>query len=238
MKINIINKVYILIAVTLIIGSVFKVLKHKPWDTYYYFSSVSVPETFPVAIREAYFLLPNDDYATISKEDAENFTSSWGDEYYSARVNDPQRIPEHLVLQYVSYRDQKFFSDTINVPVEKVRQLFKTAMRQNKMEEISTSKAEQKGLRFVVGIANEGNIIIWLRGKRFEKVIVKTKIKSHIPRGDDTFYNKRLPVAEYLEHAFERLPDSTKKLLKNGFDSHANYIDTPSRYVEKQSNTN
>lgn len=225
-----------LIGAALIIGTVFRVLRHKPWDTYYYFSSVSVPETFPVAIREAYFLLPNNDYAIISKEEAENFTSSWGDEYYSARVNDPQRIPEQLVLQYVSYRDQKFYSDTIKMPVKEVRQIFKTAAEQNKMEEISTSNGEKKGLRFVLGIANSGNIIIWLRGKHFEKAIVKTKIKSHVPQGDDTFYEKRLPVSEYLEHAFERLPDSTKNLLKNGFDSGANYIDTPSRYVENQRN--
>lgn len=98
---------------------------------------------------------------------------------------------------------------------------------------LSSYAGEKKGLNFVIGIANSGNVMVWLRGVNLEKIILKARLKSKEPGDGETFYEKPLPKKEYFELVFEDLADSVKAKLKGGFDSGANYIDTPTRYMEK-----
>ncbi|RZL31678.1 MAG: hypothetical protein EOO96_15680 [Pedobacter sp.] len=72
-----------------------------------------------------------------------------------------------------------------------------------------------------------------MRGVYLEKLILKQKLKPKEPQGDETFWEKRLSKADYIKKSFENLEDSVKLKLDNGFDAKANYIDTPTHYIEK-----
>lgn len=234
MKWNFINKAYLVLAIAWLVASCAKVLGYKSWDRYYYFSSVSAPAHYPVAIRNCYFLLPNNEDAYFNTQNVWQFNTVWGQDYFFAEVREPQRLPEKLVVQYVSYRDKKFYKDTLNLPTEKLKTYFKEAEKQNQLEEMYSPGVHKNGLKFHLGIANNGHIILWLRGKKMEKVILKAQLKPYEPSREDTYYEKPLPKADYFKQVFERLPDSMRRLFEQGIDAKANYIDTPSRYLETE----
>ncbi|MCX3265171.1 DUF2931 family protein [Pedobacter agri] len=233
MKLNFVNKLYIAVTLVLVVAIVFRTFSYKGWERYHYFSSVCAPESYPIAIHNSYFILADGDLGYIKDEAVENYTSKWGEDYYFAESNRRERLPVKLVLQYVSYRDKKFYSDTLNLPKEKIKQVFKSAFQNKQVIKLFNPSGDVKGLTFLVGIANDGNVAVWLRGVFLEKLILKQKLSSKEPQGDETYYEKRLSKAEYIEKRFEDLPDSLKLKLNSGFDIKANYIDTPTYYIDK-----
>lgn len=137
------------------------------------------------------------------------------------------------MLKYFSYRDEKFYSDTLDLPQQEILVTFKTAEKNKQFLELSSYAGKKDGLSFVIGLANNGNVIIWFRGVYLEKELLRKKLKPTEPKVDDLYYEKTLTKEKYLAHTFENLSDSLKMVYKNGFDANANYIDTPSRYIEK-----
>ncbi|RZL18659.1 MAG: DUF2931 family protein, partial [Pedobacter sp.] len=232
MKLNFINKLYIAITLILVLAIVAKFFNYKSWDRYSYFSSVCMPESYPIAVHNAYFILVDGDLGHIKDEDVERFTSKWGEEYYFSESHQRERLPVKLVLQYVSYRDKKFYSDTLNLPEKEIKQIFESALRNKQAIKLHNYPTGVKGLTFLVGIANNGNIAVWMRGVFLEKLILKQKLTAKKPQGDETYYEKRLSKEEYLKKRFENLDDSVKQKLDNGFDAKANYIDTPTHYID------
>jgi len=238
MKLNLANKVYIGIVIILLLGIICKVLRYKAWDRHYFFASVSAPYTYPIYIRDIYFIYPNEDefgdgfYNT--RDEVNNFNSSWGAEYFSPRVSNPMQFPEKLALQYVSYRDKKFYKDTLNLPRQAIEDIFKQAKANNQLLSLSSNNGmvEKKGLRFVVGIANDGDLIVWLRGMFFEKVLLKTKLKPKELDPKDLYYAKEMNKEEYYKEVFRYMPDTLKQLVGRGYDRGAKYIDSPTRYIE------
>lgn len=233
MKLNFINKLYIAITLILVIAIGIKFFNYKSWERYYYFSSVCTPESYPIAIHDSYFILDDGDLGHIKDEYVNDFTSKWGQEYYFAESNERSRLPVKLVLQYVSYRDKKFYSDTLDLPKKEIKQIFESALQNKQAIELYNSSNKAKGLTFLVGIANDGNVAVWLRGVFLEKLILKQKLTAKEPKGDETFYEKRLSKAEYIKKSFENLEDSVKLKLDNGFEAKANYIDSPTHYIDK-----
>lgn len=238
MKLNLVNKIYIGFAIIAVLAITWRVLRYKAWDRHYFFASVSAPYTHPIYIRDIYFIYPNEDefgggfFYTVAE--VNNFNSSWGSEYYSQRVGNPLQFPKKLALQYASYRDKKFYKDTLDLPQDVIRQVFKEAEQKKQLLKISKNVGteEKQGLNFVVGIANDGNLIIWLRGMFFEKVILKTKLQSKELSPDDLYHGKKMNKHEYYQKVFEYMPDTLKTLIKSGVDSKANYIDSPTNYIE------
>lgn len=239
MKLNTINKIYIGFAIILVLGIIWRVVSYKPWDRHYFFASVSAPYTFPVYIRDIYFVYPNGNefgegfYHT--KDEVNNFNSSWGAEHYSPRVNKTLQFPRQLVLQYVSYRDKKFYRDTLDLPQQTIENTFKEAKANKQLLDMFTDYGidEKQGLHFVVGIANDGDLVVWLRGMFFEKVLLKTKLKPKEPKKEDLYFAKEMNKQEYYQKVFEYMPDTVKQLVEQGYDNGAKYIDTPTRYVEE-----
>ncbi|MFN0254322.1 DUF2931 family protein [Pedobacter ureilyticus] len=239
MKLNLVNKIYIGIAIILLLSIALRVFNYKAWDRHYFFASVSAPYTHPIYLRDIYFIYPNeDDFGggfSYSRDEVNNFNSSWGAEYYSPRVGDPLQFPKQLALQYVSYRDKKFYKDTLDLPRQTIEDIFRQAKDKNQLLNISSNKVmdEKQGLHFVVGIANDGNVIVWLRGMYFEKVLLKTKLKPKELSSEDLYYVKPLNKKEYYQKVFEYMPDTIKNLINSGVDAKANYIDTPTHYIEQ-----
>ncbi|WP_421945555.1 DUF2931 family protein [Pedobacter sp.] len=234
MKLNLINKIYIAIAIGLSIGIAIKFFSFKSWDRYYYVTSICAPSTQPIAIRNAHFILADGETDFITHTDVDDFNTNWGQDDFISSDFEKQRLPLKLVLQYASYRDKKFYNDTINLNENEIRSIFKSAIR-NK-QAIGFSKyggVSGKGLSFLIGIANDGNLAVWLQGIYLDKFLVKQKLKAKQPQGDDTYYGAQLTKEAYLKQRFERLSDSLKNKLDKGFEARANYIDTPTRYIEK-----
>lgn len=232
MKLNLINKIYIVTAILILLATVFRIIKHKGWERYNYSTVISAPESYPVYFRQAYFLLPDGDYGNIGDEEVNRFTTSWASEYSSADHAQSKRLPAKLVLEFVSYRDKKFYKDTLSLPESEMKAIFASADKNRQFLKLSSYGGDKWGLSFAIGIANAGNVIVWLRGVNLEKVLLKVKLPAIAPQAADLYFARRLTRDEYFKKAFENLSDSVKTLLDGGFDAKANYIDTPSRYLE------
>jgi hypothetical protein len=232
MKLNLVNKFYIGVAILLFIAVVCRFVSFKSWVRYNYSASAVAPSTFPVHVREAYFIIPGDEMQGVEHQSLDYFNTDWNTDYTSVNHARLQRLPEKLVLKYVSYRDAKFYSDTLDLPQAEIKSIFKSASANKQFLVLSSFAGERKGLSFVIGLANGGNIIVWLRGVNLEKTVLKAKLKSKEPRADETYYEKQFSKKEYFKLVFEDLADSIKTKLNNGFDAGANYIDTPTRYIE------
>ena len=233
MKINLLNKIYAAVAITLVFGTIYKIVAYKSWDRYYYYSNACTPSSYPIYLRNSYFITADeDDFSWIDNEKVENFSTYWGDGSFP-EVRERMRLPQKIVLQYVSYRDDKFYNDTISLPEAKIKSIFKSAKKNNQLEEIYRAGGDVKGLKFLVGISNDGNIIVWLRGKFLEEKILNIKLHDKEPRNDQMHFKEKLSKEVYLEKVFENLSDSLKNKIKSGWDSQANYIDTPTNYIDR-----
>jgi len=234
MKINNLNKFYIALAILLIFGCIYKFIGYKSWERYYYFADASAPNTYPVHVRNCYFITPDEnDFAIVNTDEVNNFQSHWGSDYYSPNAREKYRIPEKLVIEYASYRDSKFYTDTLKLPKDVILGIFKASEDNSTQIPLAGRNGDVFGLRFSIGIANNGNILLWLRGRNLEKLILKTRIPAREPKGDQTYFQKRLPKAIYLQQVFENLPDSVKNTFKQGVDANANYADSPSHYIDR-----
>ncbi len=237
MKLNFINKAYIALSVILLGLIIFKIWTYKASERFHYYSSVSAPANFPVHINGIGFILPADDldlgFYKTAGEEVNVFLTEWGKQYYFPEVHEPLRLPLKLTIDYCDYRGQKFYQDTIDLPKKELLAVFKQAVKDKKTTEMYNARQDQQGLNFVVGIANNGYIVLWLRGSDFEKTIFKKKLRTYEPNAKDLIYNQhQFDKKGYLDTVFAELPDSMKTLFKNGYDAGANYIDTPSRYLE------
>lgn len=232
MKLNLINKAYLCLAVILLVAIGARIYRYKGWERYYYFSSISAPAAYPVYVREAYFLTadPNDD-SWFDNRDVNDFNTRWGDEYFFPEVRNTMRLPEKLVLKYASYREGKFYRDTLALPAAQIKQAFEQAVHNNTTRQLGSSDQDRRGLYFVLGIGNNGSIVLWLRGKGFEQTILKTVMQAREPAGDDTYFRKRLPKQEYLNEVFSNLPDSLRQEMARGWEAGANYGDSASHYT-------
>ncbi|MEO5911388.1 MAG: DUF2931 family protein [Pelobium sp.] len=141
-------------------------------------------------------------------------------------------MPEKLHISYFSYREKKFYRGVLKLPTKRIEQIFKDAIRDNQTEKQYHYRGDAKGLTFVVGIANNGVILIWVRGIYLEKLILKAKINTAIPSSMDMFEDKDTSTVAYIERTFDKITDSTKLAYKNGYDSPANYADSLTHYLE------
>lgn len=83
MWLNLTNKFYIGIAIILVVATAYKNISFRAWERYNYSATVLAPLTFPVHVREAYFIVPGDDLESIDHESVNNFNTSWDTDYSS-----------------------------------------------------------------------------------------------------------------------------------------------------------
>lgn len=227
------NVLLILVSVFLLSFSVYNVVNYQSWSRYYYGATAIAPSSYPVSVRDCYFTTPDlDEVSYVTFENVNNQNSTWRSNGDTIQLPDKQLLPEKLCISYFSYREKKFYRGTLKLPTKRVEQIFKDAIRDNKTEKHYRYRGDAKGLTFVVGIANNGKILIWVRGIYFESLILKAKINTAIPSSMDTFEDKDTSTVVYIERIFNKITDSTKLAYKNGYDSPANYADSITHYIE------
>lgn len=227
MKINTVNKIYILLALLLACYAGYRTMVFKPWDRYYYFASAMLPASYPVHLRELHFDTENpDDFISINTENTDFYRAQWGEEYYFPETYSSELLPKRLVIQYLDYRSKNFYRDSIDLPTAEIRKYFKEAAKKGDMQKIYNYGVDAKGLTFLVGIANAGNIIVWLRTATKDHIISKTKLQPKDPRPEDLYFDGLKDFETYYKEVFRDMPDSLKMQIDAGWDQDAQYIDS------------
>ncbi|MVZ67622.1 DUF2931 family protein [Sphingobacterium sp. DK4209] len=227
MRINTVNKLYILIFVILATLAVIKTCRFKPWDRYFYFVSATSPASYPIHVRNLYMETDNpDDLIIINKENTEPYAANWGEEYYFIETNEKEQLPKQLIIQYLDFRSKLFYKDTLALPTDEIRKIFKDAAKKNDELDIYYRGGDAKGLTFLIGIANEGHIIVWLRTKTEDHIVLKTKLTPKQPNAEDLYYDGYKSFKDYYNDVFADISDSLKLKFDSGWDRNAKYIDS------------
>lgn len=215
-KLNTLNKILIALALSFAFLLIFKIINYKSSERYYYISSVSVPEQFPINLFGIWFQTEEEEYAGDFYKDKDrinSFASSWGfSESYEA--HEPLFLPKKLFLEYIDFQSEMYFKDTIKLPQEKMVIVFESAKKSGHLKTLN-SWSNKKGLEFHVGIANEGNIVFWLLGNEFQEEFFRTQITpkpfpTSISATNQPINNKK----EFLSSVFKDFSDSLRTELK------------------------
>lgn len=218
-KLNIFNSILALIALVLVGMISYKIITYKAWDRYYYISSVSVPQEFPIHILGIWFYMPDGSFGNgfyKDKDKINGFYSDWGlGEYYNAY--EPELLPQRLFVEYVDFRTRQYYMDTIPLPKERMVTVFEDAKMHNHLDNLHYMKTNM-GLEFHVGIANEGNIIFWLKGDKYEREFYRVQLKpkafpDRVLSYPDT--QVILDKEKYIDDLFQQVPDSIKHEIMN-----------------------
>ena len=233
MKLNKVNIIYLVIAGILLVATAFQVFKYRSWDRYYYDATVIAPESYPIHIRDCYLITADeDDLISARKEEVNDQNSNWNSDGDFLEIRDKMLLPEKISISYFSYREDKFYKGVVDLPKKRIEEIFKQAIANKSTEKYYSYRGQNRGLTFTVGVANNGEVLVWMRGIYLEQLILRTRLKPSEPDPDDMYYEENLSKEAYLKHAFEHLSDSVKLLYKNGYDSPANYGDSATKYIE------
>lgn len=229
-KLNLLNKIYLVILILVVIATAVRVWEYGFSSRYYYSASITAPRTFPVKVRDCYFILADGEMGSIADSDVNDHRTQWGNGDFE-ETHRKERLPVKLVLEYCSYRDQKFYRDTINLPAKMIDSIFNTGKDNRIFQSIYAPGANVLGLSFLIGIANEGNIVVWLHGaSNYEKVLLKHRVIAREPVGDQLYYEKQLTKPEYLKKVFEYMDEETERQISAVAGKKENYIDSASNY--------
>jgi hypothetical protein len=233
-KLNLLNKIYLVILTGFIIATAIKVYRYHGGDRYYYNGGVTKPPTYPVFVNQCDFVLTDGSYTSAAlRLDVNQHTDSWGTLNPTASV-DRLLLPKALLLEYASYRDKKYYRDSIPLPITLIDSLFKTSTAKGLQIPLSNGVHDVMGLTFAIGIANNGTVLIWLRGKHYEKQLLVCHLKPKPPTGELRDMDQTFSGARSFD-VFS-ISDDLKKEIAAGKDSHANYADSTTHYLEESFN--
>ena len=224
-KLNTFNKILAIIIVVLVGANIFYLFRYKSWDRYYFASSVTAPKSYPIHIDDIFFNYPNDELGISfykSTDEVNNFGSTWGEAYYFSEARESMRIPTELALSYFDYRANKFYAAKIKLSPDEIKKHFKEAEKGKHFTDLYNVNGDVKGLVFLVGIANNGNIMLWLKGENYAKLLFKKHLEP-IPISKSFNYENFKTEEAYKAEFFKYLPDSTKQKINSGWEEKANY---------------
>ncbi len=236
-QLNTLNKLYIGIAAALALLAVYRVWQYQEWSRVYYSTSVTAPFDCPVFIKELQWLDQDGEEIRAnlysSREQVNNFNSSWGDAAYVYQLNHKLKLPQKLVLNYVSYRDSAYYQDTISLPKAQIAAVFAKLNTQKNLQPVTymANYTEVQGLSLVLGLANNGGLVLWLRGSNFEETLLKTQLRPSARLNRTAGLVDGQKLADFRE-AFMYLPDTVKTLVAQGKNKAINYADSASRYLQ------
>lgn len=235
-NLNILNKIYLIILSLLVLFTAYSIVSYNAWSRYYYTASLSAPGEFPVHARGSYFITDGREKVYITDNTVNNGRTTWGEKDIYAPM-EKRLLPEKLLLNYASYRDKSFYKDTISLPVKLIKDIFKNESANQESGAESVDYNTGVKFDFIVGLANGGNVIVWLRANNKETVLLKHSIKASKPVGNDTYYEKRLSPNEYFKKVFS-IDEQEQAQFDKERGKVVNYIDTPSGWGAKNRQLN
>ena len=228
-KLNLLNRIYLTVLVLLCIATTIKIIRYKSWTRYYFSASVCAPKTYPVYVRDCYFILSDGQIGNIGTGDVNDHRSDWGNSEFE-ETYEKQQLPVKLVLEYASYREKAFYRDTIDLPADSISRIFKSSRSKGINQTLYRPGGDVGGLNFLIGIANKGNVVVWLQGKNYEVTVMKHRIVAREPVGDQTYHEGRLSKKQYFEKVFY-IDKDLQEAMDQGKDRNANYIDSSTHYI-------
>ncbi|SKB98678.1 Protein of unknown function [Soonwooa buanensis] len=233
-KLNTFNKCLSAIVVLMIIANIYYLFFYKSWDRYNFDSSVTVPPSYPMYIEEVSFNYPHDELGISfykSQDEVNRFGNTWGQAYYFPEAREPMRLPIELVLSYFDYRANKFYKTKIQLPTKDMKQCFEEAQEQKRFTKLYNVHGDVHGLVFLLGVANNGNIMLWLKGDNYAKLLFKKHLEP-VSISKSLNYDHFKTEEQYKAKFFEYLPDSTKQKINSGWEVKANYIDSTKQFIK------
>jgi hypothetical protein len=230
-KINTLNRIYIATLTALLVATVIKISNFHGSSRYYYSASVTGPPTYPIYVHSSFFIADGDDDVQIMNESVNGHGGKWGDSDM-AQVTDQERLPKALVLKFVSYREKTFYTDTIPLPAKVIEDIFKTGLEKGLFKPLFRNGMEVQGMFFLVGIANNGKVVVWLQGKKFERKLLTHQLHPKVLKEVLNVFGTDYTPAEYLKTFDEYDANDYKKMLQQGIDKNANYADSSTHYLQ------
>lgn len=170
-------------------------------EKYEWIPTSSAPEIYPTRIHNGHFYLENGGQVYIPTSASNN--TGWGySGSFHSQGEDLKAIPVRLEIIWASYKENKFYKGNWDLPVERIKELFKKgtiAWRTNKPSNYS---------EVVVGCAPGGVVVVWLYGDdqqieiaRFQGIETEVAMEDFVP-GNPTITKK-----EYFKILGELSPD-------------------------------
>ncbi|WP_394772868.1 DUF2931 family protein [Flavobacterium sp.] len=185
MKINFLNKIYILIAVTLFVLMLFKMgynaweEKEKPLLYYFsnkekqkemlikiekfeWFAETSGDESCPVEVISGSFILSDKTEGWIPS--GQYLNDSWGSSSSGTMVvgDDKKKVPERMKITWFSYAENKFFSGDFELPQKEIYDIFKKDYGNSIGMDGVEYKNEYNTL--TIAFAPQGIVTLWIGG--------------------------------------------------------------------------
>jgi len=200
---------------------------------YYYVFSESHPSEYPILeLNNSYFIENDTDSTKLNFISGDNelngFHSYWTSKPYLVKHNnEPKFLPQGIFIKYFDLRTKKQYTDSIFLPKKEIAQVFNYAEEHKLLKIINTKENNNPnmGLEFLLGIANDGNIIFWLIGENFEKEFYRKKIE---PVQDSLMLNDSIYKQEknHLNEFLTEMDPKTRQAIRNIPESKAQYKDS------------
>jgi Protein of unknown function (DUF2931) len=234
-KLNLLNKIYLVLFLGMIIAIAVKVfmLRQRDQGRFYFSVTLTAPDTYPVYLQQAYMVAVDGERNDIDDNRVNSEPSRWAN-VSDFEIRNRYCLPKALVLSYASYRDKKYYKDSIPLPFALIESIFKTSAAKGRQKSIITNTGSNvNGLVFLIGIANKGNIVVWLQGKDYERKLGVFHFAARQPQGE-MWYDGKAYSGKHFFDVFELTPNSDhiKAVKMSGKDSLANYADSSTHYLD------
>ncbi|WP_018344943.1 DUF2931 family protein [Cytophaga aurantiaca] len=137
--------------------------------------SVSAPTNYPMRIYrgELKGLTENDYSASFGLWGVAN--EGWGTESGMVVVGpDTKAIPDSLLITWLSFRENKFYTGKFQLPREKIIELFEAGFYEYDIKQKDTYKD------ILIGLAPGGVVVVWLVGGQVETEVARFQGKETI----------------------------------------------------------
>jgi hypothetical protein len=233
-KFNLVNKIYLLLFFGMIIAIAVKVfmLRQRDKGRIYFSVTLTAPDTHPVYLQQAYMVAADGERNDIDDQRVNSEQYRWAN-VTDFEIRNKYRLPKAIVLSYASYRDKKYYNDSIPLPLALIDSIFKSSVAKGIQKTVRSNSGDVNALVFLIGIANNGHIVIWLQGKNYEQKLVSYQFKAQKPQGE-MWYDGKDYSGEHFFEVFNVIPkfNMIQAVLANGKDSLANYADSTTHYLD------
>ena len=193
--------------------------KKMEQEQFNYAVTFSAPEVYPAEVHYGY--LTNDKKEMVAGvPKAGSVEGGW--QYDGTKAGQGgNEIPTHLNVTYVSYVDKKFYQADVNLPKEKMLQLFRQGFEVKALKDTNGNRLWNKSTYNVlnIGAAPGGVVVVWLSGNHHRTEIGRYQAKEVFVDVNDFYDN---PHARTQKGFFDELykimiPEETKaKIDKEG----------------------